>query len=326
MAGARALASIEESILAGAPIEDRRQFLMGLAGCAVLLSGCTGPSRMELNSLGSTITPVSVDFKDIQSYALRARAAYDMPAVIQSKYPNTVRVSTPGASATQYFLERNDKLRTQTITVRGTADKVNLKEDFNINIRSDSKLDIPVDKGFDAVAQVIHADVKPHLRTGYKTYLTGHSLGGAVAVLLAIAVREDGHQVQRIVTFGQPKFTTAAGVQRLSDLPLMRIVDENDIIPMLPPPSFRNIGKGAYEHVGPEIVLLEGQNYAYLPAHAAERLSVGEDWGALLASNLKDHKMDSYLKRITAKLQGGVEVAYNTREKYVARKPQTQPN
>lgn len=305
-------------------MKDRRQFLAGLAGCAVLLSGCSSTSRMELNSLGSTITPVSVDFKDLQTYALRARAAYDTPAAIQSKYPATVRVATPGNSATQYFLERNDKLRTQTLTVRGTADKINRKEDFNIKIRSDRKLDIPVDAGFDDVSRALYADVKPFLKTGYKTYLTGHSLGGAVAVLLAVALSEDGYQVQRIVTFGQPKFTTAAGVKRLDFLPLMRIVDENDIIPLLPPPSFQNLGKGAYAHVGPEIVLLEGKDYSYLPSHAAERLSVGENWGALLGSDLKDHKMDNYLKRIADKLQGGVEVAYNSREKYVAKQPQQQ--
>ena len=320
------MTAIPKKFRAGETLRDRRRFLTGMAGCAVLLSGCTGPSRMELNSLGSTITPVSVDFKEIQTYALRARAAYDTPAVIQSKYPGTLKVNTPGTSGTQYFVERNDKLRTQTITVRGTADKINRKEDFNIKVRTDRKLDIPVDSGFDDVARAVYADLKPHLRTGYKTYLTGHSLGGAVAVLIAVALTEDGYQIQRIITFGQPKFTTAAGVQRLESLPLMRVVDENDIIPMLPPPSFRNVGKGAYAHVGPEIVLLEGKNYTYLPTHIAERLSVGEDWGALLGSDLKDHKMDRYLQRIADKLQGGVEVAYNAREKYVAKRPQAQLN
>ena len=305
---------------------DRRQFITGLTACALVLGGCTGPNRLEMKSLGSAVTPVSVDFKEIQTYALRARAAYDTPATIQSKYPATVRISTPGNSGTQYFIERNDKQRTQTITVRGTADKINRKEDFNTRIRSDRKLDIPVDSGFDDVASAVYADMKPFLKTGYKTYLTGHSLGGAVVCILAIALSEDGHTVQKIITFGQPKFTTAAGVQRLGFLPLMRVVDENDIIPLLPPPSFRNLGKGSYEHVGPEIVLLEGRDYAYLPAYNAERLSVGEDWGAVFGSNLKDHKMDKYLQRIAAKLQGGVEVAYNSREKYVARPPQTQRN
>lgn len=281
---------------------------------------------MELKSLGSTVTPVSVDFNDIQTYAFRARAAYDTPAAIQSKYPATVKVNTPGKSATQYFVERNDKQRTQTITVRGTADQINRKEDFNIRIRSDSKLDIPVDSGFDDVARALYADMKPVLKPGYKTYLAGHSLGGAVVVLLAIALNEDGYDVERIVTFGQPKFTTAAGVARIGFLPLTRMVNENDIIPLLPPPSLRNLGKGPFEHVGPEIVLLEGKNYAYLPSHAAERLSTGENWIALFNSDLQDHKMDSYLKRIAAKLQGAVEVPYNQREKYVAKRPVTQAN
>lgn len=305
------------------PVANRRTVLVGVP--AVLLAGCTGPSRMELKTLGSTVTPVSIDFKEIQTYALRARAAYDTPAVIQSKYPATVKVNTPGKSGTQYFIERNDKLRTQTITVRGTADKINRKEDFNTTIRSDRTLDIPVDSGFDQVARTLYADMKPVLKPGYKTYLAGHSLGGAVVLLIAVALSEDGYPIQRIVTFGQPKVTTAAGVQRLGFLPLMRVVNENDIIPMLPPPSFRNLGRGSYEHVGPEILLLENKDYAYLPAHDAERLSVGENWGALLASDLKDHKMDAYLKHIADKLQGSVEVPYTKRERYVARRPQQQP-
>jgi triacylglycerol lipase len=259
-------------------MNNRRQVMASLAACLILLSGCAGTSKSELQSLGSTITPVSVNFGEIQSYAARSRAAYNPEAAFRSIYPATVRVSAPGNSATLYFLERDDKQRTQTITVRGTADKKNFSEDLEIKIRTDRTLDIPVDSGFDTVAAALYADMKPYLKPGYRTYLTGHSLGGAVAVLLAVYMSEDGHKVERIVTFGQPKFTTAAGAQRLDFLPLTRVVDENDMVPMLPPASFRNLGRGSYEHVGPEVVLLEGPEYAYLPRHDAERLSVGEAW------------------------------------------------
>lgn len=301
-------------------MSNRRQFMSGLAASLILLTGCASTSSPGLQSLGATITPVSVNFGEIQSYAARSRAAYNPEAAIRASYPATVRVNAPGNLATLYFLERDDKNRTQTITVRGTADKKNFSEDLEIKIREDRKLDIPVDSGFDAVAAALYADMKPYLKPGYKTYLTGHSLGGAVAVLVAVYMSEDGHKVERIVTFGQPKFTTAAGVQRLGDLPLIRIVDENDIVPMLPPKSLANVGKGTYEHVGPEVILLEGPDFAYLPLHNAERISVTEGWRSLAFADLKDHKMDNYLRRVSSKVGGAVEVTYNSREQYVAKK------
>ena len=94
-------------------------------------------------------------------------------------------------------------------------------------------MDIPVHAGFNSDARAIYSDVKPYLRPGYKTYVTGHSLGGAVAAVLAIYLIEDGVQVERVVTFGQPRFTTTGGVKRLGFLPLTRIVDANDIVPMV---------------------------------------------------------------------------------------------
>ena len=205
------------------------------------------------------------------------------------------------------------------ITVRGTADKKNFSEDMDVKIREDQKVSIPVHEGFDKVAQVIYADVKPYLKPGYKTYVTGHSLGGAIAVLLTIYIVEDGGKVDRVVTFGQPKFTTAVGVKRLGFLPLTRVVDENDMVPALPPEK-------SYVHVGPELILLEGPRYVYLPSYNASRISVGEFWRTIAISDLHDHHMDNYLKRLLTKMEGSVEVAYNQREQYVAKKPQKTTN
>ena len=111
-------------------------------------------------------------------------------------------------------------------------------------MREDRKVDIPVHAGFDLAARAIYNDVKSHLKPGYKTKLTGHSLGGAVAALLAIYLIEDGVQVESVVTFGQPRFTTTDGVKRLGFLPLTRIVDANDIVPMVAPARtrIRNLG------------------------------------------------------------------------------------
>ncbi len=65
------MAAEGKRMIAGGSRPDRRQFITGLSACAIVLAGCTGPNRLEMKSLGSSVTPVSVDFKEIQTYALR---------------------------------------------------------------------------------------------------------------------------------------------------------------------------------------------------------------------------------------------------------------
>ncbi len=301
------------------PVHRHKNPLAVIATCLLLLTACVGISSSELKSLGSTVIPDNVDFEDIYNYAGRAKAAYSTEAAIRASYPKTIRVSSPGNDQVLYFLEQNDKAKTQYITVRGTTNKKNFSEDLEIKVREDHKAAIPVDTGFDLVAQAIYMDVKPYLKTDHKTYLTGHSLGGAVAALLAVYIAEDGFVVERVVTFGQPRFTTAVGAKSLDFLPLTRVVDENDVIPMLPPATTSNGKYGPYEHVGPEIILLEGPRYVFLPSHDANRIAIGEFWRSMGIADLPDHKMDNYLARLSTKLEGAVQVAYNQREKYVAK-------
>jgi triacylglycerol lipase len=294
--------------------------------CLLALTACVGVSRQELQLLGSTITPTKVDFVELTAYAGRSKAAYATEAVIRSQYPATVRVSAPGKTDAQYFLEQDDRAKIQYIAIRGTANKRNLIEDLELRIREDLALAIPVHIGFDATARLVYEDMKPYLKKSYTTYITGHSLGGAVAALLAIHMVDDGYKVDRVVTFGQPKFTTTDGVQKLGFLTLTRVVDENDVIPMLPPTTIFNRVYGVYQHAGPEVVLLDGPHYVYLPTHDAGRISLGEFGRSLNIADLKDHHMDNYLSRLAAKSGGAVEVPYNDREKYVTSKKKVASN
>ena len=294
--------------------------------CLFALTACIGVSKQELQLLGSTITPAKVDFVELNAYAGRAKAAYGAEAAIRSQYPATVRVGSPGKTDAQYFLEQDDKAKVQYIAIRGTANRRNMLEDAEMRIRVDLALAIPIHAGFDATTRVLYADMKPYLKQDYKTYITGHSLGGAIAAVLAVYMSEDKYDVVKVVTFGQPKFTTAAGVERLGFLTITRVVDENDVVPMLPPTTFINRRHGSYEHAGPEIILLEGQRYVFLPTHIADRISVGELWRSLSFADLADHHMDKYLKRIAAKTRGAVEVSYDDREKYVAPKEKVASN
>ena len=215
-----ATSSIEDKVMNTAinrPRLDVTQALWSatLAACLVLLAACAATSQAELQSIGSQIYRETVDFSELQSYGKRAKAAYGTETQIRAAYPKTVRFAQPGQTEVVYFIERDDAVKTQTVTVRGTANHKNLSEDMDFKVRTDRKTQIPVHTGFDRDAQAVYRDAQAYLKPGYRTYVTGHSLGGAVAALLAIYAIEDGYKVEKVVTFGQPRFTTATGVSKL---------------------------------------------------------------------------------------------------------------
>ena len=136
-----------------------------------------GYQRLSCRALAQRLKPKNINFGELYTYAERASAAYASKSVIRSKYPSTVRISSPDQTDVRYFLERNDKTRTQTITVRGTANNKNFSEDLKESgVREHRKTDIPVHAGFDLAARAIYDDVSPYLKPGYKTYVTGHFL------------------------------------------------------------------------------------------------------------------------------------------------------
>ncbi len=200
-------------------VNRRFEMVAMIAACLSLLTACVGISGAELNSIGSKLTPVAINFSELKIYAERSKVAYDAIPVIKAKYPKTIRISSPGDTGVRYYLEQDDKAKTQIITVRGTADQQNFSEDLDITVRTDRQADIPVHAGFDRAARAVYSDAKSYLKRSYKIYVTGHSLGGAVAALVTIYAIEDRFMVERVITFGQPRFTTAAGVSAATASP-----------------------------------------------------------------------------------------------------------
>jgi endonuclease G len=79
-----------------------------------------------------------------------------------------------------------------------------------------------------------------------RVLLTGHSLGGAMALLFALDAPDD-LPIRQILTFGQPAVGTdptfvSAARDRFGDV-LVRIVNDNDIVPTVPPRPYQHVGK-----------------------------------------------------------------------------------
>ena len=89
-----------------------------------------------------------------------------------------------------------------------------------------------------------------HLFNGRKIVITGHSLGGALAILFAVKLRHYNPEyfnkhISEIVTFGSPAvgFKAFQDYYQELDDKTIRIVNNSDIVPFTPPFFYRHIGK-----------------------------------------------------------------------------------
>jgi pimeloyl-ACP methyl ester carboxylesterase len=130
-------------------------------------------------------------------------------------------------------------------------------------------------------------------------HLTGHSLGGAVATLLALRLGQLGHDVS-VTTFGAPKLTTFdafANESRLHDLDLVRLVNAGDVVPHFP--SVMDLsGTRIYAQFGREWTLTDGGCAATnLAASLTKSATMVVDRN-LPAWSLDAHGMGEYADRL----------------------------
>ena len=256
----------------------------------------------------ASLPPTPLDFALALQYAQRANLSYEQDEVIK-KHSGTgsrVSVSPPLSSGIKAYVEVDDATRIQWVVVRGTSSLINIRSDVDYNKVVDSRLQIPLHKGFADAAVQVYQFAKPLLKSGYETRVTGHSYGGAAAVIVLMLLKEDGLTLGQTMTFGQPKVTNREGVRKYGTLPLLRFVNDKDPVPSLPPLEvFAVLDEGPYQHLGPEVVVEEGSSYRYYPAHQAELLSVLSFWNNLKNISIQDlpeHFMSTYLRRIEQKV------------------------
>lgn len=259
-----------------------------------------------------------VDFAQIYEHAERAAAAYSSDQDILEQYPDTLRVKTFENNDVKYFLEGDPKKQLYTLTVRGTSNAKNWVVDAEYVEIKDGTLGAHVHRGFDHATREIYEDVRGLLTEDWALQTTGHSLGAAIATLLLLYFDHDGREIEQCVNFGQPKVTNEKGVERFRSAPVLRIVDENDVVPLLPPHTLLDAVHGGYRHFGQEIILLRDQYYVELGEHRAEEVSVDSFWKGLLHESVKEHFMKNYLRNAASKRERSTPVPYESRERYVS--------
>ena len=249
----------------------------------------------------------SVDFAEILQFAKFSNAAY-LPesTIIKENLPNNYSLthySKIPAIEIAYFLATDEMAKTHIISVRGTANIENAIVDIALKLNLDKHTGVLLHNGFSQAAQAIYKEIKPRLNDDYVISTTGHSLGGAVALILAMYLDVDHYKTGSIITFGQPKVTNLSGANKFQHLAVFRIVTPKDLVPLVPPLDPVDIYNiNIYWHLGKEIVLLDSDAYAVLEGVSSMVRATRFTQETLNESNLKNHQMALYLDILSNKI------------------------
>lgn len=263
-------------------------------------------------------------FNSLLKYAKLAQAAYlDTDHMRQSCEQQALIFTSAGILDTEkvvYFIAREPSTQSVIISVRGTSNLENALIDINYTLQKDTHTGVLLHTGFLQSAANLHQEIKPKVSHDHTVHLTGHSLGGAVALILAMHLDVDGYKVGDVVTFGQPKVTNRSGASRFKNLNVVRIVTEHDMVPIVPPfdiSDIMNNNMDIFWHLGKAYILLPDQYYTAL--EGLDGLKHGMKFLRKKPSqeNIDAHRMDNYLNLIEGKTLRSEFIHYDERENYV---------
>lgn len=257
----------------------------------------------------------AIDFVAIEDQAVFAAAAYraegGVRQLVEAKNYELDLYHTIADIQMSFFLATSDTQQLQVISVRGTSNVENAMVDIALRLLADDKTGTRLHQGFAYAAQQIYAQLQARLNPDYRIRTTGHSLGGAVALILAMYMDADGFNVERVVTFGQPKVTNLPGATSMQHLDITRVVTPDDLVPLVPPfdpLDIRNID--IYWHAGREVLLLDGNQFAVLEGVDSMLRATKFTQKPLTENNVNNHYMDLYLELVRAKLNSPRQVQY----------------
>jgi predicted lipase len=176
------------------------------------------------------------------------------------------------------------------ISIKGTASLTDAAIDVDVSkVEFNGTL---VHAGFERCYEAIKHDVYQFVKRRERVLVTGHSMGAAIATLLATMIAIETHSDISLVTFGSPRVGNKAFTELFNSLVLdsTRVVHEFDIVARVP--------KIDFNHVNTELLLDDnGKLMGRLRKVCNFFYSFGEIVLADLSGEaLGDHRMTSYVK------------------------------
>ncbi len=270
-----------------------------LCGVITTVSGC---AKLQCDPVED---PPAIDWADIER---RAEIVFDVTCTERTNDDLTAAYQANGVevitrvlpTGTRYMVLVDRTGRSQEIFLAGTnlANLSEIIKELDGAPVFNNELGATFHRGFLSAADLVRADVVQVLDVRFATRLTGYSLGGATAAILAPQLQADGFTVLSVLTFGQPKVTDQAGASQFSDQPLLRLKAGLDGISHIQAPTYRHFGDG--------IILLDGDRIVYM-TQSDRNYDASTDPG-LLGEDYTDHT--TYLDRIPLKLNGTTATSF----------------
>ena len=266
-----------------------------------------------------------VRWTDVHWYANLAANVYKSKEVIHETYGTDFSVYTNEINEIRYIVLTDDSTKSHYVSIRGTANSHNAMQDINFFKDKSKRLGINIHTGFHRTAEMIADDLLNRLKEDYKVVVTGHSLGGAAAVVVSWYLDYANFNVGECITFGQPKVTDSHGNRMMRDkIKLTRVVNETDVVPLVPPTGTH---RHRYAHTGTLIKLLDDGKFCHLQEPDSLNFGVNSFWLFAaresfsfyeIGKELPDHYMTSYLtnmKKCASNKTG--EVLWKDRLQYI---------
>ncbi len=189
-----------------------------------------------MNGLIEKKSPVEFDIALARALAAEAALAYSASQIVSDE--------TGAAARINYNADKGAII----VSFRGSCAPIDFIQDGKFELRmlgySNASNPVRVHAGFLEDISAIDSGVTQQVRglldrfPQAQLWVTGHSLGGALALLYAVEAVRLGLPVAWVYTFGQPRVGDAAWAAMYEGLlgeRTMRVVNENDIVPRTPP-------------------------------------------------------------------------------------------
>ena len=147
-------------------------------------------------------------------------------------------------------------------------------------------------------------------------YVTGHSLGGALATIAAAGLVDNSIDVAGVYTFGQPRVGDRTFVNQLNSRTqgkIFRFVNNNDLVPHVPPPFSVWNPTRFYGHVG-KATYFDGKGMmtasgSYTLSRRITAVVSGFAKGVVGSgfNCITDHRMEYYISHLEGALQEEME-------------------
>lgn len=291
----------------------------GDAGVAHVLATCAGYAYADVSTLAMVMARLGLEGNAcVQiSQTVDAMMVFSTASLVQSRCGRVVvlgyRGTEPG-SLGNWLGDFDVGSESSTIAAANGDQPVRVHAGFHLNLRA-TWLGVLENLELALEGKSVAA---PSTRVAHPLealYVTGHSLGGAMAVLFALSMvgrqplRAIGDRLRAVYTFGQP-MAACTPLPRWTEAvagTLFRYVIERDLIPALPPASwgpFTHLGReyrysdGEWRRAGTQIVQLASSREI---RRALLALVAPEKHRASLRYSFNDHRPHHYIAALRPK-------------------------